>query len=92
MIAAVLAPLYLGALVFGGVLLAAALLVGDRSRLRIRSLRFAGFVLAGFGLTTVAVRAAGVLDESTTAVAGAVAAAVLGAIVLLLGRPRNARR
>ncbi|RLB53340.1 MAG: hypothetical protein DRJ42_12270 [Deltaproteobacteria bacterium] len=81
---------YLGALVFGGALLAASLLVGRRGPTRIRSLRFSGFVLAFFGLVAVAMRAAGATDDPLIIGVGLAVGLALGLSMVAIGRRRTA--
>lgn len=88
---AVLIQGYLGALVFGGALLAASLLVGRGGPTRIRSLRFAGFVLAFFGLVAVALRAAGFTADPMIIAASAATGLALAFAMVALGRRGSAR-
>jgi len=81
---------YLGALVFGGALLAASLLVGRRGPTRMRSLRFSGFVLAFFGLASVAMRAGGATDDGIVIGVGAAVGLASGFSIVALGRRRTA--
>lgn len=80
---------YLGALVFGGVMLAASLLLDARGPLRVVSLGFWGFVLSFFGLTTVSMRMAGLADDQVTATVGAAVGLGFAALAMALGRRRR---
>jgi len=86
----VLVHAYLGALVFGGVLLAASLLVGKRGPLKIRSLGFWGFALAFFGLSTLAARMGGLADDAVTASIGAAVGLGVASAIVALGRRKKA--
>ncbi len=86
----VLVHAYLGALVFGGVLLAASLLVGGRGKMRVRSLAFWGFALSFFGLGTIGLRLTGALSETSVPIAGAALGLCVAALVLCLSRRRKA--
>lgn len=81
---------YLGALIFGGVLLAASLLVGKRGKLRVRSLAFWGFALSFFGMSAVALRLSGLVDEETTAAIGILVGVSTACAVLFVSRRRRA--
>jgi hypothetical protein len=85
----VLVHAYLGALIFGGVLLAASLLVGKRGKLRVRSLAFWGFALSFFGMTAVALRLSGWLGEKATATIGVLVGVTIASVALYSSRRRR---
>jgi uncharacterized membrane protein len=84
--------LYLGALVFGAVLLAVSLLVDDGSPVRLASLRSAAVALAGFGIVAVALEALGATASPVFVLALALVIGLSCALaVWLLGRRESER-